>query len=296
MEPHGSAAQGAIVEKPSGIIWIASYPKSGNTWTRSFLHNLLNILAGDTEDAHDINAMNVMSAWEIAARPYEVLLGKPVTQASREEIAATRHRVQRQLAESVDGLAFVKTHHALVMDRGAPTLNFDVTSGAIYIVRNPLDVAISFAHHMGTGLDEAIAQMGRHGLETPVGERAVYEVYGSWSQHVESWTRKPHRTIHVMRYEEMLDDPRAAFGALARHLLLAPSPAQLDRAIELSSFERLKAQEEEHGFREKPKAAERFFRTGKAGQWREVLSDEQVARILADHGVQMRRFGYWQDG
>jgi hypothetical protein len=283
------------LEKPSGIIWIASYPKSGNTWTRSFLHNLINILSGETDEAHDINAMNVMSAWEIAAQPYEAVLGKKVTNATREEIAAVRHRVQRELSESVDGLAFVKTHHALVMDRGASTLNFDVTSGAIYIVRNPLDVAISFAHHTGKGLDEAIAQMGKTGLETPVGETAVYEVYGSWSQHVESWTRKPHRTINVMRYEDMLADPHAAFGALASHLLLAPDKTQLDRAIELSSFERLQAQEQEHSFREKPAVAERFFRAGEAGQWRDVLSSEQVDRIVADHESQMRRFGYWPD-
>lgn len=283
------------MEKPSGIIWIASYPKSGNTWTRSFLHNLINILSGEAEESHDINAMNVMSAWEIAAQPYEAILGKKVTDATREEIAAVRHQVQRELAESVNGLAFVKTHHALVMDRGATTLNFDVTSGAIYIVRNPLDVAISFAHHMGTGLDDAISKMRKTGLETPIGETAVYEVYGSWSQHVESWTRKTHRTIHVMRYEDMLADPQATFGALARHLLLAPSGTQLDRTIELSSFERLKTQEDEHSFREKPIAAERFFRAGTARQWRTTLTDKQVARIVTDHEVQMRRFGYWPD-
>ncbi|MEM8876878.1 MAG: sulfotransferase domain-containing protein [Pseudomonadota bacterium] len=283
------------MEKPSGIIWIASYPKSGNTWTRSFLHNLINVLSGDAEEAHDINAMNVMSAWEIAAPPYEAALGKKVTNATREEIAAVRHRVQSELAGSVEGLAFVKTHHALVMDRGATTLNFDVTSGAIYIVRNPLDVAISFAHHMGTDLNNAIAQMGKTGLETAIGERAVYEVYGSWSQHVESWTRNPHRTVHVMRYEDMLTDPHAAFGALARHLLLTPTKTQLDRAVELSSFEKLKAQEEQNSFREKPIAAERFFRAGKEGQWREVLTGEQITRIVTDHELQMRRFGYWPD-
>ena len=250
------------------------------------------MLSGDGLSAHDINAMNVLSTWEIAGPPYERLLGKPLAACSREEIASVRHQVQREIADSVDGLAFVKTHHALVMDRKQPTLNFDVTSGAIYIVRNPLDVAISFAHHMGAPIDEAIAQMGKVGLETPISETSVYEVYGSWSQHVESWTRKPHRTIHVMRYEDMLNDPGATFGALVRHLLLTPGAEQLEQAIELSSFKRLRAQEEERGFREKPGSADRFFRAGTAGQWHSELSDAQIARIIEDHGPQMRRFGY----
>ena len=93
------------------------------------------------------------------------------------------------------------------MDRGVRTINIEVTSGTIYIVRNPLDVAISFAHHMSATIDAAIEEMGTSNLETDVNDRSIYEVYVSWSQHVESWTRKTHRTIHVMRYENMSTDP-----------------------------------------------------------------------------------------
>jgi hypothetical protein len=189
----------------------------------------------------------------------------------------------------------VKTHHALVMDRGVRTINIEVTSGAIYIVRNPLDVAISFAHHMGSTVDAAIEEMSTANLETGISDRSVYEVYGSWSQHVESWTRKSHRTIYVMRYENMLADPMRVFGGLARHLLLRPTDDQLRIAVERSSFENLKKQEVESGFREKPEKAEHFFREGKAGQWREQLSRRQVRRIVQDHHIQMKRFGYLTD-
>lgn len=277
---------------PKGIIWLASYPKSGNTWTRTFLHNLINVMSGDDASAQDINRMNTMSTWEIAAPMYEKLLGRPVKECSREKIAAVRHTVQQQMADNADGLAFVKTHHALVMDRKLPTINFDVTAGAIYIVRNPLDVAVSFSHHMGSSIDTAISQMATEGLETPVAEKVVYEVYGSWSQHVESWTRKPHRTIYVMRYEDMLASPEETFGRLARHLLLTPDQTQLQQAIDLSSFEKLQDQEREKGFAEKPKAAEQFFRSGTQGQWKDDLTAEQIERITATHGKQMKRFGY----
>ncbi|HEX2814017.1 MAG TPA: sulfotransferase domain-containing protein [Sphingopyxis sp.] len=278
---------------PQGILWIASYPKSGNTWTRALLNNLLRILEGEDEGrAHDINKMSEFTVWDISAKRYERILGKPMTEVSLDEIAATRPQVQREIAEATDGLAIVKTHHALVLDRGVPAINFEITSGAIYIVRNPLDVAVSFAAHRGGSVDEAIAVMGATDLETATSDKSVYEVYGSWSQHVESWTRKPHRTIFVMRYEDMLADPRRVFAALADHLLLDPTPEQLDLAIERSSFDELRRQEEAEGYREKPKAAERFFRSGTAGQWRDILMPEQIERIVRRHHVQMARFGY----
>lgn len=277
---------------PTGILWLASYPKSGNTWTRTFLHNLLKILENAEDEAQDINGMNEFTTWEISARAYELELGKPPKDCDRAEIAAIRPKIQQQIAERTEGLALIKTHHALVMDRGVPTINFAVSSGAVYIVRNPLDVAISFSHHMSSTIDHAIEEMAMVGLETAVTDKSVYEVYGSWSQHVESWTRRPHRTVYIQRYEDLTDNPFRTFGALARHLLLRPTAEQLGKAIERSSFENLQKQEAKEGFREKPEKAEKFFRQGKAGVWREQLSRRQIRRIVQDHHVQMRRFGY----
>lgn len=280
---------------PTGILWIASYPKSGNTWTRTFLHNLLKILEEDDGKPQDINGMNEFTTWEISARAYETHLGKPPKDCDRKEIAAVRPIVQKEIADNTDGLAMVKTHHALVLDRGVPTINFAVTSGAIYLVRNPLDVAISFSHHMDSTIDYSIERMAEDGMETQVTEKSIYEIYGSWSQHVESWTHKPHRTIYVMRYEDMLADTALMFGGLARHLLLKPTAVQLQTAIDRSSFETLRKQEDEAGFREKPDVAKRFFREGKSEQWREQLSRRQIRRIVQKHHVQMKRFGYLTD-
>jgi hypothetical protein len=276
----------------SGIIWLASFPKSGNTWTRTFLHNLTQILQVGEAEEQDINAMGRFSAWEIMKKRYKDILGFDPTDEHRREIAAVRHKVQQQMANEGEGMLFVKTHHALVMDRGYTTINTAVTSGAVYIVRNPLDVAISYSHHISKSIDEAISLMAVENAETPLSEKSVYEVYGSWSQHVWSWTRTPHRAIYVMRYEDMLRDPEKYFGELARHLLFNPDAAQLKQAIELSSFEKLKKQEEAKGFNEKPKNAQSFFRDGRSGQWQTVLSEEQIRRVINDHGEQMKRFGY----
>jgi Sulfotransferase domain len=294
MTEMASRCGATATHAPQGIVWLASYPKSGNTWTRTFLHNLLSLMDGDRGE-HDINQINEYTTWDLAAARYEPFLGKKAKDADRSEIAAARPKVQAAIAAQTDGLSLVKTHHALVMDRGQPTLNFAVTSGAIYLVRNPLDVAVSFAYHMGAPIDEAIRQMGETGLETRVTEKSVYEVYGSWSEHVASWTGKPHRAVHVARYEDLLADATVQFSRIVRHLMMPLAASQIEEAIERSSFERLKAQEEAHGFREKPEAAKSFFREGKAGGWRDRLTRRQVRTIVRDHGQQMARFGYLTD-
>ena len=290
--PQESAKRSATAEAPrSGIVWLASYPKSGNTWTRAFLHNLVHVTSGETQ-AQQINALNQFSMTSSAKVLFEEVLGFSPTQKHLEQIAAARAGAQRHLADLVEGLIFVKTHQALAVDRGHPTINFTVTSGAIYIVRNPLDVAVSYAHHLAGTIDDAINLMNTKNAETAVSDSQVYELYGSWSQHVLSWTRKPHRAIYVMRYEDMLAEPQKTFGALARHLLFKPTDTELADAIDRSSFERLREQEEKEGFRERPEVAKRFFREGRTGQWKDVLTPAQVQRIVDAHGEQMQRFGY----
>ena len=286
-----SRASDAEAAPRSGIVWLASYPKSGNTWTRVFLHNLIKEVS-EEGDAENINALGRFTAGVNGKELYEKVLGFVPTNEHRNEIAAVRHEVQRRAADFFDGLLFIKTHQALVVDRGTTTVNFEVTAGAIYIVRNPLDVAISYSHHLGCSIDRTIEIMGTHNAELPVTEKQVHEVYGSWSQHVLSWTRKPHQAIYVMRYEDMLAEPEKAFGGLARHLLMSPDPAQLSAAIERSSFSNLRAQEDHDGFEERPAHAERFFREGRADQWKETLTKPQVDRIVNDHHEQMTRFGY----
>lgn len=274
------------------IIWIASYPKSGNTWVRAFLHNLIRELSGDADQAQDINRMNEHTVWEIPAKPYERALGKSLSAASRSEIAEIRPEIQRRLANSRSSPFFMKTHLCHGSDQGHPTINLNATRAAIYIIRNPLDVAISYAHHTGIGIDATIANMGESGLRTPGSAQDVHEVLSSWSENVAGWIGLTDRPVYVMRYEDLLSDPVRPFGALARFLRLEPDERQLQAAIAKSSFSELSRQEQERGFNERPPTARTFFREGRAGQWRDVLSPAQVRQILQNHAPMMQKFGY----
>ena len=272
------------------LVWVASYPRSGNTWLRIFLHNVLRLSRCD--EPADLNQLDEFSTWDISEHWYRPFLGKPTGEATKEEVAAVRPMAQRRIADSVDGLVFVKTHAALVKDRGTPTIDMTRTSGAVYIVRSPLDVAISYAKHVALPIDVAIGILNAPRYETPNGPHSVYEFYGSWSQNVTSWTRRPHRAILVLRYEDMLAQPLTCFAKVTEHLNIQASPEQIGQAAQLSSFGRLKEIESQNGFRERPPQSEAFFRAGGAGQWRQELDHGRVDRIVGAHAEVMETFGY----
>ena len=183
------------------------------------------------------------------------------------------------------------------MDRGSTTINFAVTAGAftLSVILSMGDISYAPFITWAARSTKLLATMGTQNAEIPVTDKQVHEVYGSWSQHVLSWTRKPHQAIYVMRYEDMLAKAEKTFGALARHLLFDPTPAQLADAIDRSSFDKLRSQEEQEGFVERPERVERFFREGRADQWKEILTPRQVDRIVKDHSEQMARFDYLPD-
>ena len=180
------------------------------------------------------------------------------------------------------------------MSRGYPTINLEVTSGAIYVVRNPLDVSSSFADFLGVDLDTAIRFMDTDGLETQSDPSInnVQLMLGSWSQHVKSWTGTPNRRLHVIRYEDMHEHPSRTLKRLAQFLDLKPSRQRLLRAIRNSSFKIMQAQERRQGFKERSPFQKRFFRHGAVDGWKEVLTFDQIERICAAHHEQMKRFGY----
>lgn len=270
------------------LIWLASYPKSGNTWMRSFLHNLFR----NSHKPVSVNEIDDFCLSGSAAGWYRKYTATPPEQLSEEEIARYRMQVQRDFTTVFPDSVFVKTHDYLGEYMGAPLQNMEVTAGAIYIVRNPLDVVISMAPHFGISLEEAIVLMASEDASTTTHERHVAEHYGSWSTHVRTWTRRPSPGLLVMRYEDMLDKPKKSFKTVTNFLGLKPSAERLERAIRFSSFKVLKAQEEKEGFKERPKTSQSFFREGKRDQWREKLTPDQVRQIISVHHEQMDRFGY----
>lgn len=274
------------------ILWLASYPKSGNTWLRAFIHNLLGQGQGKV-GAVDINKMNELTTGDSLVQWFRHLDPRPPLAWSRADVAKMRKDAQLAMMASKPQTVIAKTHNALLEAHGHPTIHMETTAGAIYVVRNPLDLVISLADHYGVDIDKAIEVMADTNNGGLADGNIVFEIHSSWSAHVQSWTQNPHKGLHVVRYEDMLTKPKQAFGGITRFMGLKPSTAQLDQAIELSSFKNLRQQEDAKGFQEKSAKGTKFFRVGKAGQWREMLSQGQIDRIAEQHRTQMERFGYW---
>jgi hypothetical protein len=275
-----------------GIIWLASYPKSGNTWMRSFLHNLLR----NAQRPVDINDLDQFCIGESASGEYLKYIDGPVEQVDHDVLAKLRPKVQQDYTHYFPDSVFVKTHNFLGEWRGVPLHNMDVTAGGIYMLRNPLDVVLSMTHHFGEDIDAAIHRLANEGTLTAAGPTHVPEFHSSWSTHVKSWTGEPNPQLHVVRYEDLQAKPRKFFKQVSSFLGLQPSKDRLERSIRNSSFKALKRQEDQKGFKEKSEFAQSFFREGKMEQWRTALTEDQIAQVVSDHREQMERFGYIPEG
>ena len=277
-----------------GIYWLASYPKSGNTWFRTVLTNY----QIDGEEPVDINQI---SGGRIASGRNWIddVLGFDSADLTHEEIERLRPAVYRWSSDEAE-VGFHKIHDAYTYtEDGEPLVSREATLGAVYLLRNCLDVAVSASHFFGWTIDKTIESMGqrehsmcssRVAMPNQVRQRLL-----TWSDHVTSWVDAPGLRCEVVRYEDMLHEPVATFGRALRFLGFEDDSPRLEKAIRFSSFEKLSQQESEKGFRETPPRAERFFRKGKTGEWRDFLTGAQVERLIADHEVVMRRFGYLDD-
>ncbi len=274
-------------------MWLASFPKSGNTWFRVFLTNLL----GDPDRPADINELDKATIASARA-PFDDAVGLEAGDLTPEEIERLRPRVYETWSAAGPGeVLFHKIHDAYrYTPDGEPMVSARATRGAIYLVRNPLDVCVSYAHHNAVPLDTAVALLcdSRHALCAAPGRlfNQLRQPQLTWSGHVRSWTRQRDLPVHVLRYEDMKRRPLEAFGAAVKFAGLSCDERAIARAVERSAIERLQEQEAAAGFREKMRRSERFFRRGEVGSWRDSLTPRQTSRIVECHGEVMTEFGY----
>ncbi|MCF4009295.1 sulfotransferase domain-containing protein [Rheinheimera sp. UJ63] len=273
-----------------GIFWLASYPKSGNTWTRTFLNALMR-----PEQGVDINKLNT-GGIASSRSLIENALGLSLEESSSVEIELLRPIAYRFLHQQAQQPEYIKIHDAYVLNvQQQPLFPADAAKGVLYIVRHPYDVAVSFANHNGSSLQEAVDIMCRSDyrmskskirLNSQVEQRLL-----SWSEHVRSWLDSPHR-VHLMRYEDMQHSSLATFSALASFLEIGADISQIQNAIDACHFNKLKEKELQHGFREKPVKAPQFFRSGKVGEGAERLNKAQKQQLVSCHLHMMQRLDY----
>lgn len=291
-------------------VWLASYPKSGNTWFRMLVANL-----AAQDEPVDINDLSERGGIASARGPFDHLLLIESGLLTHDEIDCLRPRVYEQLArgaeddeydvpETLPPVRFVKAHDAYTLTpKGEPLLaGARGADGAIVIVRDPRDVAPSLANHNRRAIDEVIAFMN-DGDATFCGradgqQNQLRQRLPGWSGHVASWLDQSDIPVHLVRYEDLRADTEGVFARALEFSGREASAQDIGRAVRFADFAQLQAQERDKGFRESPvpPAEGRFFRRGQAGGWLDELTAEQAARIEHDHAPTMRRLGYELSG
>jgi hypothetical protein len=272
------------------IVALVSYPKSGNTWLRA----LLTAYRDGANEPPNINRLD--GAFIASSRSlFDDETGVSASELTREEIARYRSRVYTAVSNAATEAMLMKVHDAFTRGPDGPLFSASALARAVYIVRNPLDVAVSLASHSSISIDEAISRVCEGHRFASTGHRLHEQLEQellSWSAHVTSWVDQREIPVHVVRYEDLRLNPEGEFSQVLSAVGLSPAADVVARAVALCAFDRLRAQEEQAGFQERPPHSDRFFRSGRAGGWRDVLTATQVGRIVACHRETMTRFGY----
>lgn len=261
-----------LCESLSGnkIIWVASYPKSGNTWVRFLLANLLS---------------------------------GPVTSSDQmEHIVPDIHTPLEGGYAHYHGVLFFKTHWKY---ERVSSLNFD-TMGAIYVFRNPLDVIASHINYLGLAEDEKKRNIFINNYIYLSGFPQWIECqFGTWIENIEGWVfQQKNFPCLILRYEDMKLNPLETVINICRFLGLEKTDSEMDQAMQCSSFENLGSMEEQElssgsrglfltNYLSKQKASPtRFMNKGKIGNYKQLLSEGQIKLVLDRFGPVMEKLGY----
>jgi len=288
---------GASQSPPSGadgkICWLVSFPKSGNTWTRILLSNVIGEEDSAEEDDVKINLAGSISSNRVQ---FDNLTGLASSDLTDDEIDLLRPDGYRAIAAEAQDRIYTKVHDAYHDNgHGEPIFPADCSYGAIYLVRHPFDVAISYAYHQGH-LDFAkiVDQMTSddHVMAGGPKTQLRQKTFG-WGGHYQSWHEQSSIPLLTIRYEDMIADTAACVRSMVDFLKLEQvSAQQIQDAVSESRFDKLQEKEAKAGFRERPEKAARFFRSGKTGEGAERLPPALQQRLREANAGLMEKLGY----
>ena len=251
------------------IIWIASYPKSGNTWVRSFLSSYIYTKGRKFNFSH----LDLIRAFP--SDPEINFLKKKYGKYKFTHMAENWDNFQRIIINQKK-FTFLKTHNALININNFSFTNLKNTIGLIYIVRDPRDVAISYSSHLNVDLKEITNHMINPNLVEKTPDNFDRTLITSWSNHYNSWKNLPLNKI-IVKYEDLIDKPEKTFLEIIKYLNqiinLETDMELIRKSIENVNFNNLKNLEKIHGFSENKSSNKnnRFFNKGEKNQWKKKL-------------------------
>ncbi len=278
------------------IIWLASYPKSGNTWVRLFLKSYLS----DDKKKFSINEKKD-DEFKIERFPnIKVFKDMQINYDNFFEISKNWITIQDRINLN-NKLNILKTHNAMCTVNKNKFTNKENTLGAIYVVRDPRDVAVSFSYHMGKTLTEIVNNMiDKEYLISESDFTTEKKVSGStllssWSNHYNSWKNYKSIKSIIIKYEDLVRNTADKFYEIVLYLNelygTKVDEKKILKSIELTNFKNLQNLEKEHGF-EEITISKTFFREGKIGSWKQKLDEKLSKKIENEFKNEMIELGY----
>ncbi len=277
-----------------GIIWIASYPKSGNTWIRSIIASMLYTKDGkfNFELIKKIDQFETLQNFKFLKKNnidhFEKLNKMNI-------VSQYWLEAQKQLIEK-NRILFFKTHSANYSYDNLFFANNQTTKGCIYIVRDPRDIVISYSKFLGISIEEMtkIITLKENKIYGPNKKIGVFLT--RWDYHVASWIRINKPKL-IIRYEDMLSNPRQLIMQIAKYLKedlnikINISEEKIKNIFDTTSFSKLRDEEGKRGFFESSKNSV-FFRSGKKNQWQGILTKKQQLFIEESFNHYMIMYKY----
>jgi len=278
------------------IIWLASYPKSGNTLVRSMLTSLIY-----SEDGN----FNFNLLKKIGQYPQKKHF-KGLTDKFDNLFELSKFWTISQDKLNLDKkIKFLKTHHLRCGIGNYTFTNSKNTIGTIYIVRDPRDVIMSFAQHHSLSIEEAKYTMFRSdSYNFPVIREKnpglpIPTLLGSWSDHYNSWT-KNNKNLLFIKYENLIKNKKSELSRIIKfvnnYIKIPISETKINNCINSTTFESMKQNEKKGLFTEntidKNGKKIKFFNYGKEGNWKSILSKEFVLNIEKKFQKEMKELGY----
>ena len=270
------------------IIWLASYPKSGNTLLRSMLSSYL----FSEEGIFNFDLLKKIKQFPNKLT-YENL---GVDTNDRNELIKNSIRAQQEINKG-RSVGFMKTHNMLYNFKGQhPFTDYNNSLGVVYVVRDPRNVVVSYARHVDVSLKEAVKIVTKS-VSTNV------MIQGNWSQNYLSWKsfRENNRYL-LIKYEDLISNREETFLKILRFLFklrninLVVDQNKLKNVIETTSFENLKKLEKQDGFTEhvidKQGKKVVFFDKGAKRDWANSLDKDMTTEIEKTFNKEMTELGY----
>jgi hypothetical protein len=280
------------------IIWIASYPKSGNTWLRSLLSSYLYTNDGT------FNFDLLRKIQQFPSKLYFRFFLKDfqdIKKVSNYWIAA-----QDRINLLNDGLTFMKTHSALCTLENNSFTNKINTKAAIYVVRDPRNLITSISHHYSLETEKAynfIVNKQKIISKSEWGSKdfGIATVLGSWSQHYKSWKIIKFAPILIVKYEDLIADTKNSFitiiNFLNEFMNIKFDQKKISNTIDNCSFDKLAELEKKRDFMEavplnKDNKKLKFFYLGRKNNWKNLLDPQIVNKTEKKFKDEMKELKY----